>query len=60
MTGASSTYSLTMPITLELETHAAKEVVDITARVESLLDGVRGGSCLTRGASPARARECAP
>jgi len=35
----------TMPMTIELETHAATEVVDITARVESLLDGVRGGSC---------------
>src|SRR5260221_3916102 len=35
----------TMPVTIELETHAAKEVVDITARVEALIDGVRGGSC---------------
>jgi secondary thiamine-phosphate synthase enzyme len=35
----------TLPMTIELETHAAKEVVDITARVELLLDGVRGGSC---------------
>ena len=34
-----------MPVSIELETHAAKEVVDITARVESLVGGVRGGSC---------------
>jgi secondary thiamine-phosphate synthase enzyme len=34
-----------MPTTIELETHAATEVVDITARVEALLHGARGGSC---------------
>jgi secondary thiamine-phosphate synthase enzyme len=35
----------TMPATIELETHSAKEVVDITERVEALLGGVSGGSC---------------
>ena len=34
-----------MPATIELETHAAREVVDITARVEALIHGVPGGSC---------------
>ena len=36
----------TIPAIIELETRSAKEVVDITARVESLLDGAKGGSCL--------------
>ena len=31
---------------IELQTQSAKEVVDITARVEALLDGAKGGSCL--------------
>jgi len=35
----------TMPATIELRTQAAKEVVDITARVETLIGGVSGGSC---------------
>ena len=35
----------TRPMTIELETHAAKEVVDITARVDALIRGVPGGSC---------------
>ena len=34
-----------MPMLIEFETHAAQEVVDITARVEALIDGVQGGSC---------------
>jgi secondary thiamine-phosphate synthase enzyme len=33
----------TMPVTIE--TQAAREVVDITARVEALIRGVPGGSC---------------
>jgi len=35
----------TPPLTIELETQAAQEVVDITARVEALISKVRGGSC---------------
>ena len=35
----------TMPATIELQTKSAKEVVDITERVEALLGGVSGGSC---------------
>ena len=35
----------TMPAIIELETRSAKEVVDITARVEALLAGAPGGSC---------------
>ena len=35
----------TMPATIELQTTSAKEVLDITERVEALLDGVSGGSC---------------
>src|SRR2546427_5070872 len=35
----------TMPITLELQTQSAKEVVDITERVEALIGGATGGSC---------------
>src|SRR5438105_1464995 len=35
----------TMPITLELQTQSAKEVVDITARVEALIGGGSGGRC---------------
>jgi secondary thiamine-phosphate synthase enzyme len=36
----------TIPAIIELQTQSAKEVVDITARVEAMLDGVKGGSCL--------------
>ena len=36
----------TMPAVIELETRAPREVVDITARVDALLGGVAGGSCL--------------
>jgi len=36
----------TIPAIIELQTESAKEVVDITARVEALLDGTKGGSCL--------------
>jgi hypothetical protein len=36
----------TTPAFSELPTRSAKEVVDITARVEALLDGAKGGSCL--------------
>src|SRR5688572_8516873 len=36
----------TIPAIIELQTRSAKEVVDITARVEALLDGAKGGSCL--------------
>jgi secondary thiamine-phosphate synthase enzyme len=35
-----------MPMTIELETHAAREVVDLTARVEALLHDTRDGGCL--------------
>ncbi len=35
----------TIPMTIELETRAAREVVDITERVEALVAGAAGGSC---------------
>jgi thiamine phosphate synthase YjbQ (UPF0047 family) len=35
-----------MPTTIELQTQSATEVVDITARVEALVAGTLGGSCL--------------
>ena len=35
----------TMPATIELQTQSAKEVVDITARVQALVEGAAGGSC---------------
>src|SRR2546428_10864001 len=35
----------TMPATIELQTKSAKEVVDITERVEALIGGAAGGSC---------------
>jgi secondary thiamine-phosphate synthase enzyme len=35
----------TAPLTIEVETRAAREVVDITARVEALVRGAPGGSC---------------
>ena len=35
----------TMPVTIELETRSATEVVDITDRVEALVGGARGGIC---------------
>jgi secondary thiamine-phosphate synthase enzyme len=34
-----------MPVTIELETQSATQVVDITARVEALVAGAVGGSC---------------
>ena len=34
-----------MPATIELETQSAKEVVDITERVEALIGGASGGAC---------------
>ena len=37
---------VTIPAIIELQTRSAKEVVDITGRVEALLDGAKGGSCL--------------
>ncbi len=36
----------TMPLTIEIETRSAREVVDITERVEARLTSVTGGSCL--------------
>ena len=35
----------TKPATIELETRSAREVVDITERVDALLGGARDGSC---------------
>lgn len=35
----------TIPVTIELQTQSAKEVVDITARVQALIAGAAGGSC---------------
>ena len=35
----------TMPATIELQTQSAREVVDITERVEALIAGAAGGSC---------------
>jgi len=35
----------TMPATIELLTQSAKEVVDITERVEALVGGASGGTC---------------
>ena len=35
----------TMPATIELQTRSAREVVDITERVEALIGGAPGGSC---------------
>ena len=35
----------TMPETIELQTKSAREVVDITERVEALIGGATGGSC---------------
>jgi secondary thiamine-phosphate synthase enzyme len=35
----------TMPATIELQTQSAKEVVDITARVQALVESAAGGSC---------------
>ena len=34
-----------MPAIIELQTQSAREVVDITARVEALVAGAAGGSC---------------
>ena len=35
----------TMPLTMEVETHAVREVVDITARVDAMIRSATGGSC---------------
>jgi secondary thiamine-phosphate synthase enzyme len=35
----------TMPLTIEVQTQAATEVIDVTARVEALIGGASGGSC---------------
>ena len=35
-----------VPVTIELQTQSAPEVVDITERVQALLGGVADGSCL--------------
>ena len=35
----------TMPLTIEVQTQAATEVIDVTARVEALTGGASGGSC---------------
>ena len=35
-----------VPVTIELQTQSATEVVDITERVQALLGGVADGSCL--------------
>ena len=35
----------TQPATIEVRTRSAREVVDITERVDALLDGARDGSC---------------
>jgi secondary thiamine-phosphate synthase enzyme len=35
-----------MPVTIELETHGATEVVDITERVAALVHGAAGAACL--------------
>ena len=35
----------TMPVTIELETQSATQVVDLTARVEALIGDAAGGSC---------------
>jgi secondary thiamine-phosphate synthase enzyme len=35
----------TTPATIELQTQSAKEVVDITGRVEALIGSVSGGTC---------------
>ena len=35
----------TRPATIELETRSAREIVDITERVDALLAGARDGSC---------------
>ena len=33
------------PLTLAIETQSPKEVIDITGRVDTVLDGVAGGTC---------------
>lgn len=35
----------TIPMTIELQTESARQVVDITARVQALVAGAAGGSC---------------
>ena len=34
-----------MPVTIEIQTQAAKEVVDITERVDARIGGASGGTC---------------
>jgi len=36
----------TEPLTIEIETERATQVIDITDRVDALLGGTAGGSCL--------------
>jgi secondary thiamine-phosphate synthase enzyme len=33
------------PLTIEIETQSPKQVMDITGRVDAMLDGVPGGTC---------------
>ena len=35
----------TMPVTIDLETQSATQVVDLTARVDALIGDAAGGSC---------------
>jgi secondary thiamine-phosphate synthase enzyme len=35
----------TMPVTIEIQTQSATEVIDVTERVDARLRGVTGGSC---------------
>ena len=36
----------TTPLMIELDTQSATQVIDITARVQTLIDGAPGGGCL--------------
>ena len=51
----------TRPAIIERQTHAAKEIVDITVRVEALIGGASGGSChlFIKHATAGRRREIA-
>ena len=33
------------PLTIEIETQSSKQVIDITGRVDAMLDGASGGTC---------------
>ena len=33
------------PLTIEIETQSSKQVIDITGRVDAMLDGTPGGTC---------------